>query len=184
VKINWEYAAQGVLVWNTARVVPELIESGVRVLAYAGDTDMVCNFMGVEAFIGGLSTSYAEEFAAAKPKAWTVGNGTAGYVRAAGGNGSTAGNQTFVVVHEAGSVSNYNVYGPCSRLPRSHRDMSLLDQPEATLVRGSFALLDVSVDDIIRTCFSNGSMTSRSRHSAKPPRETPLSSPQDQMLKR
>jgi hypothetical protein len=32
--------------------------------------------------------------------------------------------------------SNYNIYGPYSRLPCSH--MSPLDQPEATLARGSF----------------------------------------------
>jgi cathepsin A (carboxypeptidase C) len=101
-KITLSYAVQGGLVWNTARVVPELIEGGIRVLAYAGNTDAVCNFMGIEAFVGGLPTSYAGDFAAAKPKTWTVGNRTAGYVRTAGGNGKTAGNQTFVAVYEAG----------------------------------------------------------------------------------
>jgi cathepsin A (carboxypeptidase C) len=123
------YGAQGGVVWgNTVRVVPELIEGGVRVLAYAGNTDAICNFMGVEAFVGGLPTSYAQEFAGAVPQKWTVGNRTAGYVRAAGGNGETAGNQTFIAVYEAGSVfhkhtrtRSHSVAGTCPRTINQRR---------------------------------------------------------------
>jgi cathepsin A (carboxypeptidase C) len=106
VRIRMGYAAQGGgMRGSTARLLPALIDGGVRVLAYAGTADAVCNFMGVEALVGALPTAYAREFAGATPQAWTVGNRTAGYVRAAGGSGATAGNQTFVAVYEAGSVS-------------------------------------------------------------------------------
>jgi cathepsin A (carboxypeptidase C) len=103
-KIAIAYGLQGGVVWNTARVIPELINGGVRVLAYSGNTDGVCNYMGVEAFLGGLPTVFADEFGGTMREKWVVGNRTAGYIRAAGGDGKTAGNQTFIAVYEAGCV--------------------------------------------------------------------------------
>jgi cathepsin A (carboxypeptidase C) len=102
IKIAMAYQAQGGAVHNTVHLLPDLINAGIRVLAYAGTTDAICNFMGVESFVEHLSTAFQDEFADAKPQSWVVGNRTAGYVRAAGGDGTTAGNQTFVAVYEAG----------------------------------------------------------------------------------
>lgn len=31
---------------NSAAVLPELLEDGVRVLVYAGNADFMCNFIG------------------------------------------------------------------------------------------------------------------------------------------
>jgi cathepsin A (carboxypeptidase C) len=101
-KIAIAYQAQGGAVRDTVHLLPDLINAGIRVLAYAGTTDAVCNFMGVESFVEHLGTAFQDEFADAKPQPWVVGDRTAGYVRAAGGDGTTAGNQTFVAVYEAG----------------------------------------------------------------------------------
>jgi len=51
-----------------------------------------------------LESVFQERFLAAKPIPWITQDSqeVAGTVRYAGGNGFTAGNVTFVVVHEAG----------------------------------------------------------------------------------
>jgi cathepsin A (carboxypeptidase C) len=73
---------------------------------------------GSEAYMETLETPFSAEFRRAVPRNWTVPGlaRVAGYVRSAGGDGQTAGLQTFVNVYEAGH------YVPW-------------DQPEASLVR-------------------------------------------------
>lgn len=39
------FAANGDGMRNSARLLPELIDNGVRLLVYAGNADMGCNFM-------------------------------------------------------------------------------------------------------------------------------------------
>jgi len=61
---------------------------------------------GNERWLEELDTVFHKEFASAKTEPWiTIESATeAGTVRSAGGSGNTAGNVTFVTVHEAGSV--------------------------------------------------------------------------------
>jgi cathepsin A (carboxypeptidase C) len=64
----------------------------------------MCNFMGNGRWVSKFDNVFHEEFASSKPIPWIPGNSgrTAGTVRTAGGNGFTAGNVTFLTVHEAG----------------------------------------------------------------------------------
>ncbi|KAJ7819506.1 carboxypeptidase C [Mycena leptocephala] len=77
---------------NSAELLSELVNGGVRLLIYAGNADMMCNFMGNERWLESIP--------------WvTAGSGKlAGAVRSAGGKGFTAGNVTFVTVFEAGHM--------------------------------------------------------------------------------
>ena len=43
--INTAFSLSGDPMHNTAALLPELIDDGVRLLVYAGNTDMVCNFI-------------------------------------------------------------------------------------------------------------------------------------------
>ena len=66
--------------------------------------DAMCNFMGNERWVSKFDNVFHEEFASSKPIPWITRDGgrVAGTVRTAGGNGFTAGNITFLIVHEAG----------------------------------------------------------------------------------
>jgi len=60
--------------------------------------------MGNERWVEKLESVFQEEFLAAKPIPWITQDSqeVVGTARSAGGSGFTAGNVTFVVVHEAG----------------------------------------------------------------------------------
>ncbi|KAI0924127.1 hypothetical protein AcW1_006330 [Taiwanofungus camphoratus] len=127
-EINQAFALQGDGSHNSAKLLPELVEDGIRLLVYAGNADMMCNFIGNERWVEQLETSFHKEFAATKPVPWvTMETGLmAGMVRSAGGNGLTAGNITFVAVHDAGHMVPY-------------------DQPEASLDLLDRWIMDISL---------------------------------------
>lgn len=64
----------------------------------------MCNFMGNERWVSKFDNVFHEEFQSSEPSPWVVKRSgrVAGTVRAAGGYGHTAGNVTFLAVHEAG----------------------------------------------------------------------------------
>jgi hypothetical protein len=70
------------------------------------DDGLSVPLQGNERWVEQLDTKFLEEFTGAKSIPWiTLGSGKiAGVVRSAGGGGFTAGNITFVNVHEAGYV--------------------------------------------------------------------------------
>ncbi|KAJ7147304.1 carboxypeptidase C [Mycena filopes] len=105
-EVNQAFLFQGDGAHNSAELLGELIDGGVRLLIYAGNADMMCNFIGNERWLDVLDSSFKDEFVAAKSIPWiTAGSGTlAGSVRSAGGKGFTAGNVTFVTVFEAGHM--------------------------------------------------------------------------------
>ncbi|EPS93871.1 hypothetical protein FOMPIDRAFT_1026396 [Fomitopsis schrenkii] len=109
-QVNQAFALQGDGAHNSAALLPALVEDGVRLLVYAGNADMMCNFIGNERWVEQLETSFREEFAAMEAAPWvTSGTGVrAGTVRTGGGGGATAGNVTFVAVHEAGHMVPYD----------------------------------------------------------------------------
>ena len=44
-EVNQAFALQGDGARNRAKLLPELVESGIRLLIYAGDADMACNYI-------------------------------------------------------------------------------------------------------------------------------------------
>ncbi|KAH9483643.1 Carboxypeptidase Y-like protein A [Psilocybe cubensis] len=108
--VNQAFALAGDGAHNSAILLPELINSGIRLLVYAGNADMMCNFIGNERWVEKLETQFTSEFTQAQPVPWiTIETGrSAGTVRSAGGGGFGAGNVTFVTVHEAGHMVPYD----------------------------------------------------------------------------
>ncbi|KAF5390154.1 hypothetical protein D9757_002924 [Collybiopsis confluens] len=110
-EVNQAFTMQGDGAHNSATLLPDLINDGVRLLVYAGNAgntlDMMCNFIGNERWVDALETQIQEEFNAAKPIPWITAKGgrLAGTVRSAGNaRGFGAGNVTFVTVYEAGHM--------------------------------------------------------------------------------
>ncbi|KAI0763992.1 carboxypeptidase C [Trametes elegans] len=125
-EINQGFAMQGDGARNRAKLLPELLESGIRVLIYAGDADMACNYIGNLRWVEALESKFHDEFSKTELQPWvTLDKGAlAGWVRSAGGDGFTAGNITYVQVHAAGHMVPF-------------------DQPEASLDLFSRWLADV-----------------------------------------
>ncbi|KAF8833259.1 peptidase S10, serine carboxypeptidase [Paxillus ammoniavirescens] len=124
--VNQAFLLQGDSMHNTPALLPEMINDGVRLLVYAGNADMMCNYIGNERWLEVLDTKFLDEFASAPTEQWiTMHSGKfAGTVRSAGGGGSGAGNVTFVAVHEAGHMVPF-------------------DQPEAALDMITRWILDI-----------------------------------------
>ncbi|KAJ7232982.1 serine carboxypeptidase [Mycena haematopus] len=102
--MNREFNMRGEGVHNAAKLLPELINDGVRLLVYAGNADMMANYMGNELWVEDLDTKFKSQFAAAEGKPWSVSGSKeiSGQVRSAGGEDGKGGNITFVTVFEAG----------------------------------------------------------------------------------
>ena len=80
--------------------------------------DAACNVLGQSRWVERLPSVFAGEYSQTPTVAWRVKSSgkVAGTVRTVGGSGTTAGNITFVTVHEAGHMVPY-------------------DKPEESLVR-------------------------------------------------
>ena len=83
--------------------------------------DGACNSLGQSRWVERFPSIFHKEYAQAPTRSWRVGStrGVAGTVRTVGGDGTTAGNITFVTIHEAGHMAPY-------------------DKPEESLVRPYF----------------------------------------------
>ncbi|KAJ7260953.1 carboxypeptidase C [Mycena haematopus] len=130
--VSFSFLAQGDGAHNNADLLTELVNGGVRLLIYAGNADVMCDYIGNERWLEALDSSFQNEFLGAKPIPWvTAGSGKlAGTVRSAGGGGFTAGNVTFATVFEAGwALSLSHSFA----LLTHFRHMVPFDQPEAAL---------------------------------------------------
>ncbi|SNX82969.1 related to carboxypeptidase [Melanopsichium pennsylvanicum] len=103
--INQAFLLQGDSMHDSAALLPELIEDGIRVLIYAGEADFMCNYMGNLEWMQQLQTSYLNDFNNGTAKEWTVNGKKAGQIRQ-GGKG--AGNLTYARVYEAGHMVPYD----------------------------------------------------------------------------
>ncbi|KAF9453680.1 carboxypeptidase C [Macrolepiota fuliginosa MF-IS2] len=136
-EVNQAFTMNGDGMHNSASLLPELINNGIRLLVYAGNADMMCNYMGNERWVEQLETQFSQEFRSAKPVPWvTFESGRlAGESRSAGGNNLSAGNVTFVTVFDAGHMVPY-------------------DQPEAALDLITRWIMDVplslNIDSALR----------------------------------
>jgi carboxypeptidase C (cathepsin A) len=124
--VNQAFMLQGDSMHDTPQLLTDMINDGVRMLIYAGNADMMCNYMGNERWVEQLDTIFTDEFSTATTEQWvTIGSGKiAGTVRSAGGGGSGAGNVTFVTVYESGHMVPY-------------------DQPEAALDMMTRWIMDI-----------------------------------------
>ncbi|KAJ7314346.1 serine carboxypeptidase [Mycena albidolilacea] len=96
-----EFMAQGDGMRNTKSVVPELVHEGIRLLVYAGNADMACNYMGNSRWVAELPSIHKDAFGDAPFRPWIVSGRQAGVVRSAGDG---AGNVTYLTVFEAGHM--------------------------------------------------------------------------------
>jgi cathepsin A (carboxypeptidase C) len=76
------------------RKLPDLLNSGIPVLIYAGDADYICNYMGNKNWVMALDWARTKEFRSAKDVSW---NNNAGLMR-------TVGPFTFLQVYKAGHM--------------------------------------------------------------------------------
>ncbi|KAG8904827.1 hypothetical protein FRB99_001083 [Tulasnella sp. 403] len=127
-EVNQAFFGQGDGFKNSASLLPELLADGIRLLVYAGNADFMCNAIGNLQWMERLDNLFAEEFQRTALKPWrTHATGkVVGEVKSAGGHGSTAGNYTYVVIHEAGHMVPY-------------------DQPEAALDLFASSLSTLSI---------------------------------------
>ena len=78
-------------------MIPEMLEDGVRGMIYAGDQDLICNWLGNRRWVDALPWGGAAEWAAAEDCDWHVGGEAAGSIR-------QSGPLSFVKVHNAGHL--------------------------------------------------------------------------------
>lgn len=86
---------------NFDQLVTPMVESGIRVLVYAGDADFIVNWMGCKAWTVALQWKHGDAFQKAKDLPWMVKGKKAGVVRSANG-------LTFLQVHDAGHMVPMN----------------------------------------------------------------------------
>ncbi|KAG6854174.1 hypothetical protein C0991_009826 [Blastosporella zonata] len=109
-EVNRAFTMQGDGMHNSASLLPELVNDGVRLLVYAGNAVLADPVtQGNGRWVEQLETKFHQEFSASKSVPWITSKSgkVAGEVRSAGGAGFTAGNVTFVTVFEAGYASSF-----------------------------------------------------------------------------
>ncbi|KAF0711619.1 Aste57867_5174 [Aphanomyces stellatus] len=101
---TWEYSSSRVyqdfvidFMKDYVQAVVDLLAGGVRVLIYAGDADLACNWIGNEAWTKKMEWSHKEAFNAAKVKPLVVAGEKTGEVR-------SANDLSFVRVYNAGHM--------------------------------------------------------------------------------
>jgi cathepsin A (carboxypeptidase C) len=60
--VNSEFQSNGDMMKSFVQYIPPLLESGIRVLVYAGDADYICNWMGNKAWTVDLDWKRGGEF--------------------------------------------------------------------------------------------------------------------------
>ncbi|KAJ7134876.1 peptidase S10 serine carboxypeptidase [Mycena epipterygia] len=98
---NFAFLLQGEGVKDSKSLLTELVDNGIRLLIYAGNADMMCNYMGESRWIAELPSQHKDAFEKAPFLPWTVSDRQAGVVRSAG---EGAGNVTYLTVFEAGHM--------------------------------------------------------------------------------
>jgi len=87
---------------NLAVDIPGLLSAGVRVLAYSGMEDFICNYYGGRNWTVAMPWPGQSGFEAAPYQSWSVGSTLAGYVKSY--TSATAGSFTWVEVLNAGHM--------------------------------------------------------------------------------
>ncbi|KAJ7778723.1 serine carboxypeptidase [Mycena maculata] len=93
--VNSAFSASGDVYRSSTHYIAALLERGVRVLIYAGTSDLACNFVGNDRMTHELEWAGQAQFAAQPLRAWASDGRTAGETRAFGG-------LTFATLLDAG----------------------------------------------------------------------------------
>ncbi|KAG2355101.1 peptidase S10 serine carboxypeptidase [Suillus spraguei] len=103
--VNDAFMNQGDSMHDTPLLLTDMVNSGVRLLIYAGNTGI---FQGNERWVEQLNSIFFDEFSTASTEQWiTMSSGkVAGTVRSAGRFGG--GNVVFVTVHESGHMVGHD----------------------------------------------------------------------------
>lgn len=79
------------------QMIPDQLNSGIKVLIYAGDQDFICNWLGNQAWTQALPWPHQGEFNSTKPVDWNVNGKKAGEIQSSNGF-------TFLRVLDAGHM--------------------------------------------------------------------------------
>ncbi|SCV67745.1 BQ2448_5356 [Microbotryum intermedium] len=101
-QMNQAFTFNGDVAHNTAALIPEMLEAGIRILIYAGELDFMCNYIGNLEWTLALPWSGQAEYRQAKLHSFTMPNGDA-----AGLTKSHRG-LTYLQVHGAGHMVPYD----------------------------------------------------------------------------
>ncbi|PLW15478.1 hypothetical protein PCASD_18973 [Puccinia coronata f. sp. avenae] len=112
--VNRAFQMSGDNMHNSADLIPEILNSGVRLLIYAGEDDFMCNYLGNERWMMALETEFSDEFRHKAHKYYSryslQGNATVvqedspGHVGMVRSAGPGAGNLTYVSLRESGHM--------------------------------------------------------------------------------
>jgi hypothetical protein len=83
-----------------ADLLPPMLKDGVKVMIYAGEKDLICNWLGNRRWVDALPWEGASDWKNAKDFVWNVGKEDAAKVRESGG-------LTFVKVFRAGHMVRF-----------------------------------------------------------------------------
>ncbi|TCD70779.1 hypothetical protein EIP91_001810 [Steccherinum ochraceum] len=100
-EVNTAFAASMDIAFPSQHYITALLERGVRVLVYVGDTDFMCNWIGNDKMTLSLEWTGKNAFTAAPLREWKVGGVKAGVARSFGG-------LTFATISEAGHMVPYD----------------------------------------------------------------------------
>ena len=106
-QVNQAFAFQGDGARNRAKLLPELVESGIRVLIYAGTLDWICNWVSNSIWPEELEWVGKQRYNEARWRSWTVNGKEAGRTK-------SAGPLTFASIYGAGHLISIHfvVTGP------------------------------------------------------------------------
>ncbi|KAF9583969.1 hypothetical protein BGW38_007971 [Lunasporangiospora selenospora] len=83
-QVNFNFMLQGDWMKPFHRMVPPLLDDGVRILLYSGDADFICNWMGNKAWALDLEWSGKEKLNEKEDRKWKANGHHAGDVRRSG----------------------------------------------------------------------------------------------------
>ncbi|KAM5539968.1 hypothetical protein V8D89_006471 [Ganoderma adspersum] len=151
---NMGFYTQGQAMHNSAALLPELVKADIRLLAFAGDTDGVCNHIGIENWMARLEHKHHEDFVDAPllPFITEITGEVGGKVRTAGGPG--AGNVSFVQIFDGGHMAPHDQPEATLNTPNMRRAQSVRHYARTSQAHGADDLgvlrEDESVEDVLR----------------------------------
>lgn len=107
--VNRSFMGQGDSMHNSADpAIPNLLNSGVRVLVYAGKADFMCNYIGNKQWVTDLPHELGAELSEFNDEQWYVGDQLKGSYKLAGSSENAGDGQgpqlAFLEINDAGHM--------------------------------------------------------------------------------